>query len=120
MAKVSITRDTWRCQPCQERVSLWSSPSSFLAVSKLSSIDHRCPSTATSLSIGVPAGHQVEKNGEKMPTASPWHRLVSEGGGDFRSPGYFDGEARLVSVRQLRNYPLVVDVAVSENAALAD
>jgi diguanylate cyclase (GGDEF)-like protein/PAS domain S-box-containing protein len=57
--------------------------------------------------------------GEKMPTASPWHRLVSQGGGNFRSPGYFDGEARLVAVRSLRDYPLVVDVAVSETAALA-
>src|SRR5450759_1849439 len=31
MAKASMTSETWRCQPCQERVSLWSSPSSFLA-----------------------------------------------------------------------------------------
>src|SRR5215217_6607599 len=37
MAKASITSETCRCQPCQERVSLWSSPSSFLAVSKASS-----------------------------------------------------------------------------------
>src|SRR5450759_1810091 len=41
MAKASMTSETWRCQPCQERVSLWSSPSSFLAVSKLSSIAQR-------------------------------------------------------------------------------
>ena len=47
MAKASITSATWRCQPCQERVSLWSRPSSFLAVSKPSSIAQRCPSTAT-------------------------------------------------------------------------
>ena len=26
-AKASITSETWRCQPCQLRVSLWSSPS---------------------------------------------------------------------------------------------
>ena len=57
--------------------------------------------------------------GEKMPTGSPWHRLVSQGGGQYRSPGYFDGEARLVAVRPLRDYPLVIDVAVSETAALA-
>jgi hypothetical protein len=38
MAKASMTRATWRCQPRQERVSLWSRPSSFLAVSKLSSM----------------------------------------------------------------------------------
>jgi hypothetical protein len=41
MAKASMTRETWRCQPCQDLVSLWSRPNSFLAVSKLSSIAHR-------------------------------------------------------------------------------
>ena len=54
-----------------------------------------------------------------MPASSPWYRLVSEGGGHYRSPGYFDGEARLVAVRPLRDYPLVVNVALSEKAALA-
>ena len=38
MAKASMTRLAWRCQPCQERVSLWSRPSSVLAVPKLSSM----------------------------------------------------------------------------------
>src|ERR1700692_1661753 len=38
MAKASITSETWRCHPCHERVSLWSSPNSFFVVSKLSSI----------------------------------------------------------------------------------
>ena len=38
MAKASMTRLTCRCQPCRERVSLWSRPSSVLAVSKLSSM----------------------------------------------------------------------------------
>ena len=61
MAKASITSETCRCQPCQLRVSLWSSPSSLLAVSNASSIAQRCPSTATRVSIPVPAGHQVEK-----------------------------------------------------------
>src|SRR5215204_7465897 len=62
MAKASITSDTCRCQPCQERVSLWVRPNSVLAVSKASSIAQRWPSTRTRISIGVPAGHQVEKN----------------------------------------------------------
>src|SRR5215213_2997699 len=47
IAKASMTSETCRCQPCQERVSLWSRPSSFLAVSKLSSMAQRCPSTVT-------------------------------------------------------------------------
>src|SRR3954449_2320016 len=62
MAKASMTSETCRCQPCQERVSLWSRPSSFLAVSKPSSMAQRRPSTATRVSLPVPAGHQVEKN----------------------------------------------------------
>src|SRR3954466_1595637 len=33
IAKASMTSETCRCQPCQERVSLWSRLSSFLAVS---------------------------------------------------------------------------------------
>jgi diguanylate cyclase (GGDEF)-like protein/PAS domain S-box-containing protein len=57
--------------------------------------------------------------GEKLPATSPWHRLVSQGGGHYRTPGYFDGEARLVAVHPLRDYPLVVNAAVSETAALA-
>ena len=36
-------------------------PNSFLAVSKLSSIAQRWPSTLTSVLIDVPAGHQVVK-----------------------------------------------------------
>ena len=61
MANASMTRLTCRCQPCHERVSLWSSPSSFLAVSKLSSMAQRRPSTAASVAAPVPAGHQVVK-----------------------------------------------------------
>lgn len=60
-----------------------------------------------------------DRGGEMLPKDSPWHRLVSQGGGAYRSPGYFDGAARLVAVRPLSNYPLVIDVAVSETAALA-
>ena len=68
MAKASMTSETCRCQPCQERVSLWSRPSSFLAVSKPSSMAQRRPSTLTSASTGVPAGHQVVKKA-RVPSA---------------------------------------------------
>src|SRR3954453_19805460 len=74
MEKASMTSETWRCQPCHERVSLWSRPSSVLAVSKASSIAQRCPSTATRASIGVPAGHQVLK---KAPAPSARLRRIS-------------------------------------------
>ncbi len=56
---------------------------------------------------------------EKMPTASPWYRLVAQGGGQYRSPGYFDGKPRLVAVHPLRDYPLVVNIGVNEASALA-
>src|SRR3954471_5122309 len=61
MAKASITSETWRYQPCQERVSLWSRPSSVLAVSNASSIVQRSPSPLAKVSIAVPAGHRVVK-----------------------------------------------------------
>src|SRR3954464_7997819 len=61
MAKASMTSEKCRYQPCQDRVSLWSRPSSFLAVSKPSSMAQRCPSTLTSAASGVPAGHHVAK-----------------------------------------------------------
>jgi len=67
IAKASMTSETCRCQPCQERVSLWSRPSSFLAVSKLSSMAQRCPSTLTSTATGVPPG------GEEGQLAIPPH-----------------------------------------------
>ena len=56
---------------------------------------------------------------ETMPAASPWYQLALQGGGQYRSPGYFDHTARLVAVHPLRDYPLVVNVALSEAAALA-
>jgi diguanylate cyclase (GGDEF)-like protein len=60
-----------------------------------------------------------DRIGVKLPEASPWYGLVAQGGGNYRSSGYFDGEARLVAVRPLGDYPLVINVAVSETEALA-
>lgn len=57
--------------------------------------------------------------GRKMPADAPWYALADKGG-EFRSPGYFDGNARLVAVRPVRGYPLAVNVAISENDALAN
>ena len=62
----------------------------------------------------------VDRSNQKMPAASPWHNLVAAGGGTYRSPGYFDDDARYVSVRPLKDYPLVVGVAFKETAALAN
>ncbi|MBI3703058.1 MAG: diguanylate cyclase [Rhizobiales bacterium] len=62
---------------------------------------------------------QITNGSRRMPEGSPWYQLVADGGGSYRSPGYFDGQARFVSVQPLRDYPLVINVAVSEGAALA-
>ena len=61
---------------------------------------------------------KVDRSNQKMPIGSAWYDIVASGGGHYRSPGYFDGQARLVAVQPLREYPLVVDVAVSEASAL--
>jgi Histidine kinase sensor domain len=55
----------------------------------------------------------------KMPIDSPWYSVVSQGGGSYRSAGVFGGYPRLVAVRPLRDYPLVVDVSIDEAQALA-
>lgn len=60
-----------------------------------------------------------EHGAEKVPTASHWHRLLSQGGRHYRLANYFDRGSYIVVVRPLLYYPLVVDIAVSETAALA-
>jgi diguanylate cyclase (GGDEF)-like protein len=62
----------------------------------------------------------IDRDDQRMPAGSPWYKLSASGGGNYRSPGYFDGDARFVSVRPLQDYPLVVDVAVTETAALTN
>ncbi len=61
-----------------------------------------------------------DKMGEKLPSATPWYDMVAKGGGSYRTPGYVDGMARVASVHPLHDYPLVVTVTISEDAALAD
>jgi len=55
----------------------------------------------------------------KMPASSPWYQLVAQGGGYYQTPGSADGIERLVAVRPLADYPLVVNVGVTKAAALA-
>jgi diguanylate cyclase (GGDEF)-like protein len=54
-----------------------------------------------------------------MPAGSEWYRLVAAGGGTYTSPGYFDAIGRLVAVHPMDRYPLVVDVGITKQAALA-
>jgi diguanylate cyclase (GGDEF)-like protein len=61
----------------------------------------------------------VDRAGKTLPADSPWYALVAQGGGYYESPGVFDLATRIVAVRPLRDYPLVLNVAVSKAAALA-
>jgi len=71
---------------------------------------------------GIVLAHSLAPQavGTKFPSHAPWYPLVAAGGGDYRTPGYFDGIARLVVVRPLKIWPLVVNVAQTEDAALAN
>ena len=61
----------------------------------------------------------TDRAGAKMPANSGWYAQVAQGGGHYESPGVFDADTRLVAVRPLSDYPLVMDVALSKDAALA-
>jgi len=64
--------------------------------------------------------HTENMMGQLMPAQSPWYPIVGTGQvGSYRSPGYLDGITRVVSVHPLLAYPLVVDVTISEDEALA-
>ena len=57
--------------------------------------------------------------GTPIPPAAPWYKMVAANGGTYRSPGYLSGVASIIAVTPLRDYPLVVDVALSDSDSLA-
>jgi len=57
---------------------------------------------------------------QKLASQSPFYARVEEGGGAYRSPGYVDGVARMVSVHPLRDFPLVIAVSSAEEAVFTD
>jgi signal transduction histidine kinase len=68
------------------------------------------------------AGHPDIENrrGKRMPQQSPWYVRVAQGGGFYHSPGYLSDIKQIITVNPLHDYPLVVDVNMSEAAALRD
>jgi signal transduction histidine kinase len=51
---------------------------------------------------------------------APWYGLVASNGGTYSSPGFLGGaEPALVSVHPLHAWPLVIDVSIKEQVALA-
>jgi PAS domain S-box-containing protein len=57
--------------------------------------------------------------GTKLSVESPLYTSIAEGGGTYRTPGYVDGEARIVSVQPIREYPIAIAVGLNEAQALA-
>jgi diguanylate cyclase (GGDEF)-like protein len=62
---------------------------------------------------------RLERAGAVIPRESPWYDTVTKGGGTFRSLGLFENQPRMITAQPLRDYPLVLDVGVTQNAALA-
>ena len=60
------------------------------------------------------------RRGMHLPVRSPWYERVQEGGGSYRSDGELAGVPTIVTVHPLREYPLVIDVSISQRAALKD
>ena len=55
----------------------------------------------------------------KINPSSQWYAVAKAGGGLYHSPGWFDDQPKYVAVRPLSNFPLVVNVAVTDRTALA-
>jgi signal transduction histidine kinase len=54
-----------------------------------------------------------------VPGNSSWYATVADNGGTFRSMGLLGGGPAVVSVHPLQAWPLVIDVAIQEQVALA-
>jgi diguanylate cyclase (GGDEF)-like protein len=65
--------------------------------------------------------HPEPRNGdyERLPPNSPWYKTIADGDGYFRTNGTLDGFSRIVAVRRLAGYPMVVNVGIAEASALA-
>jgi signal transduction histidine kinase/DNA-binding response OmpR family regulator/HPt (histidine-containing phosphotransfer) domain-containing protein len=64
--------------------------------------------------------HDDATIGARVPQGSPWYQFVATGGGYFRAQGGIFAAPGYVAVQPLRDYPLVIEVAVARQAALAD
>jgi signal transduction histidine kinase len=65
---------------------------------------------------GVPS--VADRRGSRVAAQSHWYATVAAGGGSYRSPGYLTSMRQVVTVHPLQEYPLVVDVNLSEAAVL--
>lgn len=65
-----------------------------------------------------PGGH--DSTGQPLSNRAAWFDALSHGGGDegFRILGAADGNLRFVSIRKVPEYPLFVDVSITESMSL--
>jgi hypothetical protein len=69
------------------------------------------------------AGYPHEDNviNMRFPVGAIWYAMIENShGGTYSSPGYLDGVRRLVAVEPVPDYPLAINVAVSERDAFAE
>jgi len=69
--------------------------------------------------IYVTNPREENRPGEKALEGQEWRDLVAEGGGTFRTATGSDGLARIMAVKPVADYPLVVDVGRSESSVTA-
>jgi diguanylate cyclase (GGDEF)-like protein len=60
------------------------------------------------------------KTGQRLPKDSGWYKTLADGGGTYLSVGRNSDGPRLIAVRPLRDYPLVINAGISEDAALTN
>jgi diguanylate cyclase (GGDEF)-like protein len=63
--------------------------------------------------------HTEERIGGMVPSEAPWYGLLEGNGGSYRFPGFTDHVAHLVSVRPVREFPLIISVSIAETIALS-
>jgi diguanylate cyclase (GGDEF)-like protein len=71
---------------------------------------------------GVLLAHQPHFDmgiGGRVPKDNPWYGLLGGKGGSYRAAGFLTPAPRLVSVRPLREFPLVIDVSIPEKIVLS-
>jgi diguanylate cyclase (GGDEF)-like protein len=56
--------------------------------------------------------------GRRIPAASPWYRIVAQGGGVYDAPAYFSSAPVIAVVRPLPDLPFVIEASITRRDAL--
>jgi diguanylate cyclase (GGDEF)-like protein len=57
--------------------------------------------------------------GAKIPAGAPWYTTVETGGGSYKTSGFLRNVPSIVSVLPVREFPLIIDVTMTQSAALS-